>query len=132
MKNNIPAIAGLVASLAFASSAFAQPFDLTQTMKKMRFEFKQAAEAENIEQMQQPIVNLAELVEQSKQAEYPVEKQELYMEGFKKLAIAIDGVEAQIEAGDLEQAQELLREVDDLRIEYHDRRNPSIWSRLFG
>ncbi|HGY0699729.1 TPA: cytochrome b562 family protein, partial [Vibrio cholerae] len=25
-----------------------------------------------------------------------------------------------------------LKTVDDLRIEYHDKRNPSIWKRLFG
>ncbi|NMS18983.1 cytochrome b562 family protein, partial [Vibrio parahaemolyticus] len=25
-----------------------------------------------------------------------------------------------------------LREIDSLREEYHDKRNPSIWSKLFG
>jgi soluble cytochrome b562 len=25
-----------------------------------------------------------------------------------------------------------LREVDSLRLEYHDKRNPSIWKKLFG
>jgi soluble cytochrome b562 len=41
-------------------------------------------------------------------------------------------VEAKLDAGNLEAAKQELKLVDDLRVEYHDKRNPSIWSKLFG
>ena len=46
--------------------------------------------------------------------------------------MAIDSVEAKLETGDLDAAKAELKMVDDLRVEYHDKRNPSIWSKIFG
>jgi soluble cytochrome b562 len=117
---------------AFSFNAVADDFDMTQTMKKMGFEFRQAANADSVESMQAPIANLSSLIQELEKAEHPKEKSELYSEGFTKLRIALDSVESFLENDDLENAQQTLREVDDLRIEFHDRRNPSIWSRIFG
>ncbi len=119
-------------ALAMSAQAFASDFDLKATMKQMKVEFKQAAQAEEIAQMQSAIANLSELIEQSKQGEYPPEKTDLYLEGFNKLSVALDSVEAKLDAGNLEAAKQELKLVDDLRVEYHDKRNPSIWSKLFG
>ncbi|PMK02614.1 cytochrome b562 [Vibrio sp. 10N.261.55.A7] len=133
MKKILPMALGLAMSFAALSfNAVADDFDMTQTMKKMGLEFRQAAKAESVESMQEPIANLADLIQDLKNAEHPVEKSELYSEGFTKLRIAVENVESHLENGDLENAQQALREVDDLRIEFHDRRNPSIWSRIFG
>ncbi|MCK6263697.1 cytochrome b562 [Vibrio sp. ZSDE26] len=133
MKKTLPILLGLaLSSVTLSTNVMAEDFDMTQTMKKMGFEFRQAAKAEDIETMQEAMTNLSALIQRSKQAEHPEEREELYMEGFKKLTLAIDNVEEQLENGELELAQEALREVDDLRIEFHDRRNPSIWKRLFG
>ncbi|GHZ48711.1 hypothetical protein VCSRO8_3092 [Vibrio cholerae] len=63
--------------------------------------------------------------------EYP-EKEATYQEGFQKLAVTLDKIDAHLQAGELEAAKASLKTVDDLRIEYHDKRNPSIWKRLFG
>lgn len=119
-------------ALAMSAQAFASDFDLKATMKQMKVEFKQAAQAEEITQMQSAIANLSELIEQSKQGEYPPEKTDLYLEGFNKLSAALDSVEEKLDAGNLEAAKQELKLVDDLRVEYHDKRNPSIWSKLFG
>lgn len=125
-------IAGLLASSLMSTSVLANSVDLKQNMKEMKLAFKQAAEAESIEQMQQPIADLDALIANSKLGDYPTEKEALYLEGFKKLATAVDSIEVQLEQGNLEQAQQELREIDSLRIEYHDKRNPSIWSKIFG
>lgn len=127
MKKLIPLLA-----LVAATSVYASGSDLKATMKEMRVEFKHAAEAQNIEEMEVPVANLTQLVNQAKLGVYPPEKQDLYEEGFTKLTVALDGVKAHLQAGELEQAKEALRQVDDLRVEYHDKRNPSIWSKLFG
>ncbi|RTZ17218.1 cytochrome b562 family protein [Vibrio aquaticus] len=127
MKKLIP-----FAALVFSATTFAADFDLKATMKQMKFEFKQAAQSEEIEQMKAAVTNLSELVEQSKTGVYPPEKSDLYLEGFNQLSLALDAVEVELESGDMQAAKEELRKVDDLRVEYHDKRNPSIWSKLFG
>ncbi|AEH34678.1 cytochrome b562 family protein [Vibrio anguillarum] len=122
----------LTACALFAASVSAANVDLKQNMKQMKLEFKQAAEATSVETMQAPIERLSQLVEESKRGNYPPEKQDLYLEGFNKLSVALDKIEVDLEQGNLEQAQQTLRTVDELRVEYHEQRNPSIWKRLFG
>ncbi|MFB9217896.1 cytochrome b562 [Vibrio sinaloensis] len=127
MRKFLPALA-----ILFSATTFAADFDLKATMKQMKVEFKQAAEATEVAGMQSAIDNLSELVEQSKRGDYPPEKFDIYFEGFTKLSKALDTVDAKLEQGDLEGAKSELRNVDALREEYHDKRNPSIWSKLFG
>lgn len=127
MKKLLPLLA-----LAMSAQAFASDFDLKATMKQMKVEFKQAAQAQDIGQMQSAVANLSALIEQSKLGEYPPEKVDLYLQGFNKLSVAIDSVEAKLETGNIEAAKAELKLIDDLRVEYHDKRNPSIWSTLFG
>lgn len=127
MRKLLPALA-----LVFSVNAFTADFDLKATMKQMKMEFKQAAESTEVSGMQTAVDNLSDLVEQSKRGNYPPEKFDLYIEGFNKLSQALDSVDAKLEQGDLEAAKQELRYVDTLREEYHDKRNPSIWSKLFG
>lgn len=60
--------------LLLSTQLFAADFDLKATMKQMKQTFKQAAQAQTIEEMQQPIIDLNQLVEQAKQGDYPPEK----------------------------------------------------------
>lgn len=106
--------------------------DLKVIMQDMKLAFKQAAEAPTIEAMQGSISTLDSLVEQAKRKSYPTEKEAIYQEGFSQLNLTLDKVEAHLQAGELEAAKANLKAVDDLRIEYHEKRNPSIWKRLFG
>lgn len=127
MKNTV-----VVALLVASCSLSAGEFDLKANMQEMRLSFKQAAEATTLEEMQAPVTELSVLIRESKSASYPQEKTELYQEGFQRLAVSIDEVKQHLDAGDFEQAQTSLRQIDDLRVEYHKQRNPSIWQRLFG
>ncbi|WP_086981304.1 cytochrome b562 [Vibrio aphrogenes] len=127
MKKIIPFIALLVTANVYAAG-----FDLKATMKEMKLEFKQAAEAQTIDEMKAPVTKLKALVDNAKQGSYPAEKQQVYLEGFNKLTVTLNSVESSLEAGQFDAAKQELRQVDELREEYHDKRNPSIWSKLFG
>ncbi|WP_165313726.1 cytochrome b562 [Vibrio ziniensis] len=118
--------------LLLSTQLFAADFDLKATMKQMKQAFKQAAQAETIEDMQQPIIDLNELVEQAKLGDYPPEKKNIYLEGFNKLTVTLEKIESELQAGKLEEAKASLKNIDSLREEYHDKRNPSIWDRIFG
>jgi len=116
----------------FSIQAFASDFDLKATMKQMKIEFKQAAQATTVSDMKMSVDNMSQLVEQAKKGDYPPEKFDTYFEGFSKLSVTIDKIESQLDAGDLTAAKESLRQIDELRVEYHEKRNPSIWSKIFG
>ncbi|MYM58846.1 cytochrome b562 family protein [Vibrio sp. OCN044] len=119
-------------TLIFSIHVFASDVDLKATMKQMKLEFKQAAQATSVDGMKVPIDNMLQLVEQAKKGKYPPEKVDTYVEGFSKLSTTLKQIDSQLDAGDLASAQESLRQVDELRVEYHDKRNPSIWSKIFG
>ncbi|EKO3390358.1 cytochrome b562 family protein [Vibrio fluvialis] len=122
----------LTAGLLLATQVFAADSDLKQIMKQMKVEFKHAAEAQTTAEMQAPIQELTKLVAQAKQGEYPPEKQDIYLEGFNKLTVALDKIENELEHDEFDAAKSSLQQVDGLRKEYHEKRNPSIWKRLFG
>lgn len=118
--------------LLLSTQLFAADFDLKATMKQMKQSFKQAAQAQTIEEMQQPIIDLNELVEQAKLGDYPPEKKDIYLEGFNKLTVTLEKIESELQAGQLEAAKASMKQIDSLREEYHDKRNPSIWDSIFG
>ncbi|MGC9422787.1 cytochrome b562 [Vibrio sp.] len=129
MKKRLLLSAGL---LLIASQAWAANMDLKPLMQQMKLEFKAAAEAQTVEDMQVPIAQLSVLVTQAKQAQYPPERASIYQEGFNKLTVALDQVTNELSAGEFDAAKRSLKEVDDLRIEYHEKKKPSLWQRLFG
>ncbi|MBY8067017.1 cytochrome b562 family protein [Vibrio fluvialis] len=122
----------LTAGLLLATQVFAADSDLKQIMKQMKVEFKHAAEAQTTAEMQAQIQELTKLVAQAKLGEYPPEKQDIYLEGFNKLTVALDKIENELEHDEFDAAKSSLQQVDSLRKEYHEKRNPSIWKRLFG
>lgn len=126
-----PLVLGCAIALG-SSSVMAEAVDLKQNMKQMKMDFKQAAEATDVKSMKSAIDSLQATIEQSKRGNYPPEKFDTYLEGFNKLTVTLDKIEADLDAGNLTEAKQQLREIDSLREEYHDKRNPSIWSKLFG
>nr|WP_162064556.1 cytochrome b562 [Vibrio taketomensis] len=123
---------GLVLAMLLSSSVAASDYDLKAAMQQMKLDFKQAAEAQTVSEMQHAMDSFSMLLDASKQATYPSEKQELYQEGFNRLKLSVDKINQQLEQGNLDAAQQQLRTIDQLREEYHDKRNPSIWSKIFG
>ncbi len=123
----------LSAGLFFAAGqGFAADMDMKQIMQQMKLEFKGAAEAQSVEEMQEPITQLSLLVVQAKQTPYPPERAGIYQEGFNKLAVALNKATNELASGEFDAAKLTLKEVDDLRIEYHEKKKPSIFKRLFG
>ncbi|WP_122032232.1 cytochrome b562 [Aliivibrio sp. EL58] len=114
------------------SMVVSAPVDMKAVMKEMRLEYKLGERATSIEDMNQVVTKLESLIDQLKQGEYTPEKQAMYQEGFNKLSVSVALVKTELDAGDLEKAQAALEQVDELRVEYHKKRNPSIWSKIFG
>ncbi|MCL9780823.1 cytochrome b562 [Vibrio sp. S4M6] len=109
----------------------AQENNLSANMKQMKLEFNLAVQAVNLDEMRVPISNLQRLVSQSKALNLPIEKRSVYQEGFKRLSAELDRIQVKIDTLDLAGAKDALQEIDSLRVEYHNKRNPSIWERLF-
>lgn len=114
------------------STVASTPVDMKAVMKEMRLEYKLGERAVSIEEMAKAVSKLDALIKQLKQGEYTPEKQAMYQEGFNKLSASVALVKTELDAGDLEKAQAALEQVDELRVEYHKKRNPSIWSKIFG
>ena len=90
-----PLVLGCVIALG-STCAMAEAVDLKQNMKQMKLEFKQAAEASDVETMKSAIDSLQAIVEQSKRGNYPPEKFDTYLEGFNKLTVTLDKIEADL------------------------------------
>lgn len=114
------------------SALISTPVDTKAAMKEMRLEFKLSERANSVEEMTQSVLKLEALIDYLKQGEYTPEKQVMYQEGFNKLSASVELIKADLNAGDLEKAQDALAQIDELRVEYHKKRNPSIWSKIFG
>ncbi|EKO3605433.1 cytochrome b562 family protein [Vibrio metschnikovii] len=118
IKSNVLLIVGLLLS----SSVWATDVDLRQVMRQMRAEFSQAASAQTVQEMQVPVTKLTELVNKAQQGQYPPRRHDVYQEGFTKLIAVLDRLSDELDSGQLAQAKLTLREVDQLRMEYHRRR----------
>lgn len=107
-------------------------FDLKATMQEMKLEFKKAAEANEIESSIAAVEKLLELITRAQEQTFSPENHETYQEGFQKVSAALILVKSELENGDLYAAKESLKKIDELRIEYHDKRSPSLWKLIFG
>ncbi|AUI88555.1 cytochrome b562 family protein [Vibrio azureus] len=119
--------------VAFSTSAKVQEdIDLKGNMKEMKLEFHHAAQASDVDSMLQSIIHMQSLVEQSKKGKFPPEKADTYHQGFDKLSLTLEQIKYDLESGDFTKAKQGLHVIDGLRQEYHDKRSPSIWSKIFG
>lgn len=112
----------LTIGLLLSSQVWAADVDLRQVMRQMRAEFSQAASAQTVQEMQVPVTKLTELVNKAQQGQYPPRRHDVYQEGFTKLMAVLDQLRDELDSGQLAQAKLTLREVDQLRMEYHRRR----------
>ncbi|WP_254620382.1 cytochrome b562 [Vibrio metschnikovii] len=112
----------LTIGLLLSSQVWAADVDLRQVMRQMRAEFSQAASAQTVQEMQVPVTKLTELVNKAQQGQYPPRRHDVYQEGFTKLMAVLDQLSDELDSGQLAQAKLTLREVDQLRMEYHRRR----------
>ncbi|EOZ5530289.1 MULTISPECIES: cytochrome b562 [Vibrio] len=121
-KRIIKSSVWLTIGLLLSSQVWAADVDLRQVMRQMRAEFSQAASAQTVQEMQVPVTKLTELVNKAQQGQYPPRRHDVYQEGFTKLMAVLDQLSDELDSGQLAQAKLTLREVDQLRMEYHRRR----------
>ncbi|WP_214000842.1 cytochrome b562 [Arsukibacterium sp.] len=106
--------------------------DLEATMKNMGLALKQAREAASPQAAIPFIGKLTELTEQAKMARFPEDKAQTYLEGLDKVLLTLQRARIAADAGDEQQLQQALTEVDKLRRHYHKQRKVSFWQLLFG
>lgn len=121
-KRIIKSSVWLTIGLLLSSQVWAADVDLRQVMRQLRAEFSQAASAQTVQEMQVPVTKLTELVNKAQQGQYPPRRHDVYQEGFAKLITVLDQLSDELDSGQLAQAKLTLREVDQLRMEYHRRR----------
>lgn len=122
----------LLAGLFVCTSVSANEVDMEKTMKQMALSFKQAKDAQSVEQMKVAIASFEAQVQLAQQASFAPEKAELYQKGLKELALEVDQTQLLLEKNDLVAAQQQLQKLDELRKQYHKHRKPSFWQLIFG
>ncbi|MGX9416712.1 cytochrome b562 [Vibrio sp. RC27] len=115
MKKIVLALVGV--GLSF--NLFAADIDLEAVMKEINLNYKKAARAETVEDMQSRIDNIDVLIEKAKQGDYSPERNELYQEGFEKLTVAFAEIDETLANGDIDAARGQLKEINSLKKEYH-------------
>jgi soluble cytochrome b562 len=106
--------------------------NLETTMKSMGLALKQAREAATPQAAKPYINQLTELTERAKTANFPDDKAPTYHEGLNKVLVTLQQAQRAAEAGNREQLQKALADVEALRKHYHKQRKVSFWKLLFG
>lgn len=122
----------LFSSVLVCSSVSASEVDMEKTMKQMALSFKQAKQAQSVEQMQAALVSFESQVELAQQGKFQSEKAELFQQGLKELAVEVDQAQLLLEQQNFSAAQQQLVKMDELRKKYHQHRKPSFWQMIFG
>jgi soluble cytochrome b562 len=122
----------LLSSLLVCTSVSANDVDMEKTMKQMALSFKQANEAQTVEQMTAALASFEGQLQQAQQGKFQPEKAEVFQQGLKELAVEVDKTQLLLEKNDLAGAQQQLVNMDELRKKYHKHRKPSFWQLIFG
>lgn len=125
-------ISVVITGVLFCGFAFANDVDMEKTMKQMALNFKQAKEAQSVEQMTLALASFETQLQQAQQGKFQADKAELYQQGLKELAVEVDQAQLLLEQQDLEGAKQHLVKIDELRKKYHQHRKPSFWQLIFG
>lgn len=122
----------LFTGLLVCTSVSAKEVDMEKTMKQMALSFKQAKDAQSVEQMTVAIASFEVQVQLAQQASFAPEKAGLYQKGLKELALEVDQTQLLLEKNDLVAAKQQLQKLDELRKQYHKHRKPGFWQLIFG
>ncbi|MDF3126398.1 cytochrome b562 [Rheinheimera sp. 1928-s] len=125
-------ISVVITAVLLCGFAFANDVDMEKTMKQMALNFKQAKEAQSVEQMTLALASFEIQLLQAQQGKFQADKAELYQQGLKELAVEVDQAQLLLEQQNLEGAKQHLLKMDELRKKYHKHRKPSFWQLIFG
>ncbi|MEC4088981.1 MULTISPECIES: cytochrome b562 [Pseudoalteromonas] len=121
-------------SALFVPSVVAQQSqDLNQTMKNMGHAYKQAMEAQQAEEINKHLETMLLLIQQSKQHNFKADVKVQSLQGLDKVSNVIQTAQGLLAQAKMQQAKDLLRQIDGLRKEYHELHEPpGFWELLFG
>ena len=122
----------LLSSLLLSTSVAASDVDMEKTMKQMALSFKQANEAQSVEELTSALASFEGQLQLAQQGKFQADKADLYQQGLKELAIEVDQAQLLLEQNNLAAAKQQLIKMDELRIKYHKHRKPSFWQLIFG
>lgn len=122
----------VITAVLFCGFASANDVDMEKTMKQMALNFKQAKEAQSVDQMRLALASFETQLQQAQQGKFQADKAELYQQGLKELAIEVDQAQLLLEQQNLDGAKQHLVKIDELRKKYHRHRKPSFWQLIFG
>ena len=122
----------LLSSLLLSTSVAASDVDMEKTMKQMALSFKQANEAQTVEELTSALASFEGQLQLAQQGKFQADKADLYQQGLKELAIEVDQAQLLLEQNNLAAAKQQLITMDELRIKYHKHRKPSFWQLIFG
>lgn len=125
-------ISVVITGVLLCGFAFANDVDMEKTMKQMALNFKQAKEAQSVEQMTLALASFETQLQQAQQGKFQADKAELYQQGLKELAVEVDQAQLLLDQQNLEGAKQHLLKIDELRKKYHKHRKPSFWQLIFG
>ncbi len=114
------------------TTAVAATTDVEATMKQMGLNFKQAMQATDVPTMQTKVQALLDLTASVQAYQFTPEKQQVFQQGLDKVAAQLVLVQGALAGQNLDQAKQLLNEVDALKKQYHKERSPSLWQLIFG
>ncbi|WP_125781581.1 cytochrome b562 [Pseudoalteromonas rubra] len=121
-------------SVCFAQVVSAQQGqDLNQTMKNMGHAYKQAMEAQQAKEVNRHLDTMLTLLQQSKQYQFKADVKSQSLQGLDKVSEIIREAQGLVAQAQIQQAKQLLKQVDELRKEYHELHEPpGFWELLFG
>ncbi|NRB37985.1 MAG: cytochrome b562 family protein [Pseudomonadales bacterium] len=122
----------LLSCMLLSSLVSGMDMDTKQTMKAMKTAYIKTMRAKEMAQFSASLTELDELLAHAKTLRFPQEKKALFLQGLNKVSVVVDDAQIKANDGQMQQAKEMLKQVDHLREEYHDQRNESIWKRFFG
>lgn len=117
MKMKLFAGAALVTIFLTACS---EPDPLHQAMEGMGGAFKELRKAETIEDKKMLLAELEKHINVAKQQKVAPEDQESFDKGMQKLSTAIASLKLQLEQGNIENIKPQLKELGQIRKEYHE------------
>ena len=115
------------------NSAEMDAIDLKVTMKQMRLAYTQALKTTSAEQFNLHMDEINQLLTRAQRYPFSSDRATISQQGLSKVAAVLQGIQQQtITSANLDTAQAKLKQVDQLRKEYHRKSKPSIWQTIFG
>ena len=109
------------------NSAEMDAIDLKVTMKQMRLAYSQAQQTTSAIEFNQYVGEISQLLAQAQRYPFSPDRAAVSQQGLDKVAAVLLTIQQQaITSANLDAAQTELKQVDQLRKEYHSKSKPSI------